>query len=331
MKNEINDETYIKKFKDIFNGHDFLNSFQNYKKKYNSEKIKRLPFDSKLIKDENQNIVKEVKWIYNSIDLNWYVERKWKSLNVCLAKKELEEFIISKFNKLKDKSCEINIDDPMFTWDFYRYIIIEDLMPNIKQAYKESIEKESKNLKSYELELRKLNQRFNFIDFNSKGYPKFENISKIENEFMYQIRNKNKSKIKILSKRELQFINDLKKFKDNLNKLDNPIQFSWSSNVVNGNISFEYFDNQETSFEDENIELNGIKRSFPDFLTIINEKHLIFLEVKAQGEDDYNSEKTKSLIKAYKKYVEVYKNQLKNNDLKNNKFASFTMAVVFLS
>lgn len=41
--------------------------------------------------------------------------------------------------------------------------IIEDLMPNIKQAYKESIEKESKNLKSYELELRKLNQRFNFI------------------------------------------------------------------------------------------------------------------------------------------------------------------------
>lgn len=45
----------------------------------------------------------------------------------------------------------------MFTWDFYRYIIIEDLMPNIKQAYKESIEKESKNLKSYELELRKLN------------------------------------------------------------------------------------------------------------------------------------------------------------------------------
>lgn len=164
----------------------------------------------------------------------------------------------------------------MFTWDFYRYIIIEDLMPNIKQAYKESIEKESKNLKSYELELRKLNQRFNFIDFNSKGYPKFENISKIENEFMYQIRNKNKSKIKILSKRELQFINDLKKFKDNLNKLDNPIKFSWSSNVVNGNISFEYFDNQETSFEDENIELNGIKRSFPDFLTIINEKHLIF-------------------------------------------------------
>ncbi|MFA7733170.1 hypothetical protein ABC468_01120 [Mycoplasmopsis synoviae] len=63
-------------------------------------------------------------------------------------------------------------------------------MPNIKQAYKESIEKESKNLKSYELELRKLNQSFNFIDFNSKGYPKFENISKIENEFMYQIRNK---------------------------------------------------------------------------------------------------------------------------------------------
>lgn len=218
-----------------------------------------------------------------------------------------------------------------FTWDFYRYIIIEDLMPNIKQAYKESIEKESKNLKSYELKLRKLNQNFNFIDFNSKGYPKFENISKIENEFMYQIRNKNKSKIKILSERELQFINDLKKFKDNLNKLDNPIKFSWSSNVVNDNISFEYFDNQETSFEDENIELNGIKRSFPDFLTIINEKHLIFLEVKAQGEDDYNSEKTKSLIKAYKKYVEVYKNQLKNNDLKNNKFASFTMAVVFLS
>ncbi|MFA7741597.1 hypothetical protein ABC458_02535 [Mycoplasmopsis synoviae] len=127
----------------------------------------------------------------------------------------------------------------------------------------------------------------------------------------------------------MQFINDLRKFKDNLNKLDNPIKFSWSSNVVNGNISFEYSDNQETSFEDENIELNWIKRSFPDFLIIINEKHLIFLEVKAQGEDDYNSEKTKSLIKAYKKYVEVYKNQLKNNDLKNNKFASFTMAVVF--
>lgn len=33
LKNKINDETYIKKFKDIFNGHDFLNSFQNYKKK----------------------------------------------------------------------------------------------------------------------------------------------------------------------------------------------------------------------------------------------------------------------------------------------------------
>lgn len=43
---------------------------------------------------------------------------------------------------------------------------------------------------------------------------------------MYQIRNKNKSKIKILSKRELQFINDLKKFRDNLNKLNNPIKFS---------------------------------------------------------------------------------------------------------
>ncbi|AKJ20910.1 hypothetical protein ACJOMT_01345 [Mycoplasmopsis synoviae] len=125
---------------------------------------------------------------------------------------------------------------------------------------------------------------------------------------MYQIRNKNKSKIKILSERELQFINDLKKFKDNLNKLDNPIKFSWSSNVVNGNISFEYFDNQETSFEDENMELNGIKRSFPDFLTIINEKHLIFLEVKAQGEDDYNIEKNKSLITHTKnmlKYIKI--------------------------
>lgn len=85
----------------------------------------------------------------------------------------------------------------MFSWDFYRYIIIKNLIPSVKRIYKESIETKSKELKSYKLNWNNLNEMLTFTkDKESKGYPKLENISDIENKFIYELENESQSEIK---------------------------------------------------------------------------------------------------------------------------------------
>ncbi|MFA7700065.1 DEAD/DEAH box helicase [Mycoplasmopsis synoviae] len=350
-KDVIDDQSYKNAFIKLLDEHDFEVSFEEYKEKYNLEK--KLPGDVRFTKySQNQSDpVKFVEfWIYNSIDLKLYVERQWEKLdtylkyfpyqydfwkdNLFLEKEELDSPIFQKFNEL----LEIYKDDLMFSWDFYRYIIIKNLIPSVKRIYKESIETKSKELKSYKLNWNNLNEMLTFTkDKESKGYPKLENISDIENKFIYELENKSQSEIKILSDREWQFINDCKRFVKYITEKNTNINsFSWTLNAANGNLGFEYLviENQRNLFEDESKKITEIKKSFPDFLTIINEKHLIFLEVKAQGQEDYNREKTKSLLKTYKKYVEAYKNNffsLTNDKLNNKKFKSFTMVVVSYS
>ncbi|MFA7736066.1 DEAD/DEAH box helicase [Mycoplasmopsis synoviae] len=345
-KDVIDDLQYKEDVKALFENHPFESQFLELKEEFNkNQKLEGTVRYSKIT--QTQETAKLIEfWIEDSVELKIYVERQWE-----LAKEYLKLFDY-RYNFLENNLFEGDSDSPikaiylklldkfkddlMFSWDTYRYLVIKNLLPKIKKAYKSHVKRFEEFGNFYNLDLANFNQIITFSkeksDATKKTFPKFEKLSDmVQNKFVYESLN-SKNEIKLLSKNEQKFIDDCRKFIDYIDKENTKINhFDWAINSPSGNIFFQYKIVNKND-EDESQMAVEVPKSFPDFITILNKEHLVFIEVKGQGSDDINLEKTNKLLSAYSEYVNSYKKLLSNeNSFSRKKFKSLTMIVAAYS
>ena len=222
--------------------------------------------------------------IYNIIELQKF-NNKFQVQNSNILTKDIILNIKSWFYKQKFQNS-IHL-----CW----YVLKNNYFDLIVEEYKQGIEiiKRKTRDKEYLLEFSNtLPQIFSI----SKSKKNIINIS--DEHYAYQniIKNSDQNKHYTDSEAENKFLSRISDFIADDEDLTNNIKI-WTKNPVHEGISYQYY--SETN--------NSILNSYPDILIVIeknNQKHQLVIEVK--NDNDLIPEKSESLLKAYKKYIEEF-------------------------
>ncbi|VEU68158.1 DEAD/DEAH box helicase family protein [Mycoplasmopsis pulmonis] len=259
----------------------FLNKYQDSNIKHN-DKNKFLICESKFIKDEkNTNVELIINKAYNKIDLRLFILRELK---------KLKNIFNSEIKNKIDMFIKKNFKD-YISIDFFWYVLLKKHKEDFISIYQSLEEKISKKLKNHQIYKNK-----NLPEFYSQiVFDDDDNKTQLEHYAYEKIIRKNKTQdeeknqIYFDSEKETIFINELKK----IIKISKPNFAIWSKNILHEGLGFEY------------IRDGKVHTSYPDFI-IMYKDQVFYIEVK-DGKHDIDEKKTKSIINAYKNYIENYK------------------------
>ncbi len=236
----------------------------------------------------------------NNIERNCVYQ---KIYNILELQKLNNKFQVQNSNVLT-KDIIKNINSWFYKQNFQKsihlfwYVIKNNYFDLILKEYKQELEIIKIKTRDKEYLLEFSNTLPEIFSINTKGK---KNICISDEHYAYQniiINNDeiNTNKHYTDSETENKFISRLITSIEDDDNLDNNIKI-WTKNPVHDGISYQYY------FEKN----NSIFNSYPDILIVIeknNKKHQLVVEVK--NDIDLIPEKTESLLKAYKKYIEEF-------------------------
>lgn len=221
--------------------------------------------------------------IYNIIELQKF-NNKFQLQNSNILTKDIILNIKSWFYKQKFQN----------SIHLFWYVLKNNYFDLIVEEYKQGLEiiKRKTRDKEYLLEFSNTLPEIFSITKGKK------NICISDEHYAYQniIKSSDQNKHYIDSEAENKFLSGLITSIEYDEDLTNNIKI-WTKNPVHEGISYQYY--SETN--------NSILNSYPDVLIIIeknNQKHQLVVEVK--NDNDLIPEKSESLLKAYKKYIEEF-------------------------
>ena len=221
--------------------------------------------------------------IYNIIELQ-KLNNKFQVQNSNVLTKDIIKNINSWFYKQKFQN----------SIHLFWYVLKNNYFDLIVEEYKQGLEiiKRKTRDKEYLLEFSNTLPEIFSITKGKK------NICISDEHYAYQniIKSSDQNKHYTDSEAENKFLSRISDFILDDEDLTNNIKI-WTKNPVHEGISYQYY--SETN--------NLILNSYPDVLIVIeknNQKHQLVIEVK--NDIDLIPEKSKSLLKAYKKYVEEF-------------------------
>lgn len=221
--------------------------------------------------------------IYNIIELQKF-NNKFQVQNSNILTKDIILNIKSWFYKQKFQN----------SIHLFWYVLKNNYFDLIVEEYKQGLEiiKRKTRDKEYLLEFSNTLPEIFSITKGKK------NICISDEHYAYQniIKSSDQNKHYIDSEAENKFLSGLITSIEYDEDLTNNIKI-WTKNPVHEGISYQYY--SETN--------NSILNSYPDVLIVIeknNQKHQLVIEVK--NDNDLIPQKSESLLKAYKKYIEEF-------------------------
>ncbi|WP_170218541.1 DEAD/DEAH box helicase family protein [Mycoplasmopsis mucosicanis] len=285
-KEGFNKHGYKAKILDELSKSRIVNEFNKYVEEYKAKNY--LVTEYITTNNSEGGIVSRIKsMVTNSIELETYIET-WFVKNAKLFPDTLREDIIKSIfaPSISNENSQISIY--MF-W----FIIIQKYEETIKIIYSDFVEIARNDLDLYNLEymysLPKNNETF--LTDAKLDNPQLKVKLNKSNNYAYEDLRENEHYFDSYS--EGHFADDLFKYIEK-NHLNEKVKV-WSKNPVFHGLNFQYIDTN-----------NEIKNSYPDFLIDVidtdGKTHKITVEVK-NLDNDYDKDKTTTLIDAYQKYL----------------------------
>ncbi|VEU74444.1 Type III restriction enzyme, res subunit [Mycoplasmopsis citelli] len=282
----------------------FENEYQKYKFLIGEEST------YKVSETENKSRTRIISKLENKIDLRIFVNKQRQINNKYFI--ELGENYLT--NLYADFAKQIKKE--YFSQDFFEYIIYKTFLHLIIEKYKSHYKRANSKAEDelYVLDTNEITEDFiQQKDIQTQKY-KHKIIGKSKEKFPYRI--KLFDELLLDSQPEEDFMSNLQDLLEYKKDFQNSITL-WTKNQVHNGFSFGYLE------KDDDI---VVKKSYPDLFLIIDQKHMLFVEVKSQN--DINAEKTTQMLKAYQKYVQNFeKNQKSKLFFDNNEINSLTIII----
>lgn len=292
-------------------------SFYKLKSKFKDEKFfsGRISLESRIVIDSNENYRKDVLEFIKSVEFKNKIQdfeptrdiiyNQTKYGNSIVKNKipnhiYLKIYIQQERNKLENELKLSLFEEELINISnlYEKNInIIWYIFINFAQRLNEIKQKNSKwihELEPYKL-VKNAQTREHYSLWKDNENPKFVKTDSFENYGYIQV-HENENIQFLDSTPEMKFYQTFDKNVSQAQRKD--ISFFAKMPTLGSQVYFEYYSNKQ----------GKITKSFIDFAIKYKNK-LIMVEVKARGEDDYDEEKTKELLDAYKIYMEKFKSE----------------------
>ncbi|UUM20034.1 DEAD/DEAH box helicase family protein [Mycoplasma sp. 1578d] len=233
--------------------------------------------------------------IYNKIELRLFVN-ELREINKKYFVPLGENYLYKRFAQISSI-----INEEYFSQDLFEYIVYKKLLNLIIEKAKH-YHKNTNIEGQYSIDIKEIPENFVQI-YKAENQNKYPIKGNMELKFAYDP--KKHKNLLLDSASEKMFLEHLKSW---LNFKNNPGKnlTLWNRNDSSIGVSYEYL------AKNQHDNIVQLKQSFPDLYLIINQVHIVIIEIKAY-QNDIDEQKTDYLLNAYKKYVQSFIKQEKMN------------------